>query len=68
MKKANVVLKPCPFCGCKARILRDSYDGDLNFAVGCPSKRCKMTPCTSYRLSLDEVVKVWNFRQKVKTK
>lgn len=48
-------LKPCPFCGGKARLEKIT---NLSFIVRCPKCGAK----TTYRLSSSLAVKIWNSR------
>lgn len=55
----NKELKPCPFCGSKARLL-----GLANkcYEVECENVECHVDPATWIDGEPDEVIKAWNTR------
>lgn len=54
----NPSLKPCPFCGGKAKLIR--FHGER--AVSCANEAgCPVNPMTPF-VSEDEAVRAWNDR------
>jgi hypothetical protein len=62
---AEGLLKPCPFCGGKADITEQDYDGDFTYCeVGCKASKeseCNSMPIAS-GLNYQEAAKAWNTR------
>lgn len=52
-------LKPCPFCGCKARVLTTS---DFYYEVLCLNLECKINPATRFYKKEEEAIEAWNRR------
>ena len=53
-------LRPCPFCGVKARVRRASNDSSF-WIVGCTSVRCRFHPELQH-IDRAYAVKQWNKR------
>lgn len=56
-------LKPCPFCGSRAVIIRIGYISDQTFKIKCNQYKelCDISPST--KKGTEEVVcKIWNKR------
>jgi len=67
MQKLKEKLKPCPFCGGKARMTEYSpttsatYTG---YAIGCTNLNCFMSDRKPvYRLDREVITKAWNTRE-----
>ena len=56
MNKAE--LKPCPFCGRKAILRRDSH----GCYIGCENGMCSVLPTTWYYDTEEEAIEAWNRR------
>lgn len=56
---SNTELKPCPFCGGKAELIRRSSESPYNHGVWCRSCRCR----TSFEKSENEAIEAWNTRR-----
>jgi len=53
----NDELKPCPFCGGKARLLRGMFD---EYAVGCGNDNCEF--CGENSQDTQKAISQWNTR------
>ena len=51
-------LKPCPFCGRKAILRRDSH----GCYIGCENGMCSVLPTTWYYETEEEAITAWNRR------
>ena len=51
-------LKPCPFCGGKAKLLSR---GGLHYVV-CWEKACRITPRTTWHNTKEKAIEAWNRR------
>lgn len=57
-------LKPCPFCGAEAEIVdreNTNPQGGRQFTARCTNPKCICKP-TTWRVSLYDVVSLWNHR------
>ena len=68
-KVLNEELKPCPFCGQKAEIIREvivaGYDYYLRYHVGCVNPNCMVQPQTrmkAFEEGIPEMIELWNRR------
>ena len=55
------MLKPCPFCGERVKIINDKFLDNNHFFIKCPTTDC----ITEYFCSTDdkkELIKAWNRR------
>ena len=61
---ADAILKPCPFCGHKPRLVEiyDHYKGIYLYSVQCDNSQCLMAPGTIRASEKDEVITYWNTR------
>jgi Lar family restriction alleviation protein len=61
---ANTELKPCPFCGGKAELVKDRMALSFadSFFIRCDNADCYVKPQTPHRLSKDDAVNIWNRR------
>ena len=57
-------LKPCPFCGEKARLRKDSK-GYKEFQLGCFNDYCSIQPQTEWRTFKEDDIFGWNKRDEV---
>ena len=63
-----VSVKPCPFCGSEAKIIKKTYYNVIGgsqravFQMGCKAKQCKVKPKTSSFRSEATAIQVWNER------
>ena len=55
-------LKPCPFCGGKARLLTWDIDFKNCYIVCC--RKCEVKPSTATHTNIEYAVKAWNKRGK----
>ena len=65
LKLDGIKLKPCPFCGCKAKAQRISdYSMYEYVAVGCPKCWCSIRePLGKYEQSdIERTIEKWNTR------
>lgn len=53
-------LKPCPFCGGEAHIVKDFGE----YRVLCLLVDCKVNPISHYRETEKEAIEAWNTRAK----
>jgi Lar family restriction alleviation protein len=53
-------LKPCPFCGGKARLKTWVIDLETYYIVCC--RKCEVMPCTASHTNIKYAVKAWNKR------
>ena len=61
----EIKLKPCPFCGGKAKVVSDTYWGTERFRVRCSTDGfCAVNPVTCYFDSEMAAVIAWNKRVK----
>jgi len=51
-------LKPCPFCGAKARTIQDGKA----WLVTCSSRRCSIQPFTDFKGRPSGAIAAWNRR------
>ena len=62
----TVKLKPCPFCGSKARRQgKRSYKGkriETQYRVICSNLKCRIFPVTHWRDTAQEAYDDWNRR------
>lgn len=59
MKMSEIELKPCPFCGCKAEILRgNSYGLAILYEPHCSKCECGVGIYNTEA----EAVEAWNWR------
>lgn len=59
-KKKKPELKPCPFCGCKAKYDSGFWDGTI--IAQCGSARCPVVPQITSD-SPEEAAAAWNTRK-----
>ena len=52
----NQELKPCPFCGGKAKIIKDPIK------IGCTNNNCMICVQTIPNLQLEDAIEAWNRR------
>jgi len=52
----NQELKPCPFCGGKAKIIKDPIK------IGCTNNNCMICVHTIPNLQLEDAIEAWNRR------
>ena len=57
-------LKPCPFCGSKAKVL---CEYDRYWAVFCTNDECIATNFEGGYINKENAIKAWNHRVKVNT-
>lgn len=56
-------LKPCPFCGGKARIVDFmNYDYEKRFEVCCSNMDCFILPHTRESATKQKAIEAWNRR------
>lgn len=57
-------LKPCPFCGGKAELVKDktTFTFADSYFVRCDNRECGVQPTTWHRLSEQEARDFWNRR------
>ena len=55
-------LKPCLFCGEKARLRKDSKS-DKEFQLGCFNDYCLIQPQTGWRTFKEDAILAWNKRE-----
>jgi len=61
LKMAEIKLKPCPFCGGKAEIIKCLRRGiSITYTVSCGAGGCMAN--ISYCPSEDAAIKAWNRR------
>lgn len=53
-------LKPCPFCGGKARLKTWVIDLETYYIVNC--RKCEVKPSTARHTNIKYAVKAWNKR------
>lgn len=62
----NIKLKPCPFCGGKAKIVEDEWYGSngrsISYTVRCDNISCDMESSTGYVDDEERAIKKWNTR------
>jgi Lar family restriction alleviation protein len=59
-------LKPCPFCGSKARIFKreSSYDLSVGFDARCKNNRCYLADGADFWFDTEEeLIESWNRRE-----
>ena len=61
LKTYESQLKPCPFCGGKAR-LRYFAEDDIAFIICSNHDECKLTPFIECGGNFEEAIKAWNTR------
>lgn len=54
-------LKPCPFCGGKAKLMTMEYDGQKYYGVFCTANMEHGHFITNYGIK-EEAIEVWNGR------
>lgn len=62
LKEYEEQLKPCPFCGGKARLMAWDIDLETYYFVNC--RKCEVKPCTARHTNIKYAVKAWNKRGK----
>ena len=63
IREHEEMLKPCPFCGGKARIrVTRDIDFESYYFVNC--RKCEVKPCTASHTNIKSAVKAWNKRGK----
>lgn len=56
-------LKPCPFCGGKAKLRETTYGNNCDaYVVWCGNRDCEVSPTTKYRRWRKEAIEAWNRR------
>ena len=56
-------LKPCPFCGGKAKLRETTYGDNIDaYVVYCTNRECEVWPSTRYRRFRSEAIEAWNRR------
>lgn len=61
METNHSILKPCPFCGKSAKLIR--LDQSIsNFVVGCDNRLCWIEPRTGSFDAKAEAENAWNTR------
>lgn len=61
-------LKPCPFCGGKARFNEFEASGKYMCAVVCDTKGCRVNVCNTLHVwnTKEEAIEAWNRRTEQK--
>lgn len=55
-------LRPCPFCGGKARIQELPPPIHYKYRAECGSSSCELFPFTNWKRKKQEAIEVWNRR------
>ena len=58
----EIKLKPCPFCGGEAKIMKDSVYEDNPYFVICTDKKCECYAVTNHCRTPYSAIKAWNRR------
>lgn len=62
MSAKTTELKPCPFCGGKAEMVSDVFDGRQVWFVQCPWADCEVSVESFDRDTPQEAAELWNRR------
>ena len=58
MSDREIKLKPCPFCGGKAKVGTTGY----SYKVYCDTPSCDVRPNTRFHKTRENAIKAWNRR------
>lgn len=59
---SELKLKPCPFCGGEAVLMKVTFTAGMSYYVRCGNGKCAVFPITKSYSTDDEAIEVWNMR------